>query len=566
MYRFQYEIFFWLLLFVPVMILIWYGFERFRKNRFAQIFSQANLQRLIDGSALSVFRKLPWLSVLAVILLIFALANFQKGTYEFDTARVRGTDILFALDVSKSMNAQDVKPSRMEVSKLLIKRLVDRSRGDKMGLLVFAGDATVLSPLSSDYLTLEEELDRVKPGMARVQGTSISNALDMASISFQNNQNEHKALVLITDGEDHEKGIKSKLKNLESQGIKVFTVGVGSENGATFIDPATGKLQTDRKGEEVVSRMNPEVIKEVATSAGGDYVFLRSINQATSDIDADLASLGTNLYDNNNFQKSKSFFMFFVVCAFVFLLLEYFLPLTVRRFTTVAVLLLAVFSSPSFAQSTTHDKAVQDLIYQGNELIKKKKYEDAAARYTKAIEKSPNDEVARYNLGTTQYLQQNAAEARNSYQQALELTQDPIEKAKTHYNIGNTNMLEKNWDAAIEQYKKSLLLNPNDENVRYNLAYAQKMKKNEKSKDQNQNKNQNSDQQKNKDQQKKDQQNKNAENKDQNKQQQPKPQPKSKMSKEQAERALQNLRNKSKDLKNGDTVDGRPIRVNEKDW
>ncbi len=589
MLRFQYEEFFWILILVPVMILLWSGFRRFREMRFSRFFSTENLSRVWDISGMRRRSMLPWLTIIAVVLLVFGLANLQKGSYEYDTSTVSGRDILYALDVSKSMNAEDVQPSRMEVSKLLIQRLINKSKGDRIGLMVFAGDATVLSPPSTDYYTVLEELQRVRPGMAAVQGTSISDALRVAAHSFEKNTNKYKSLVLITDGEDHEKGIDAQLKKLKSEGVDIYTVGVGSAEGASFIDPTTGQAQVDRQGHEVTSQMNPELIQDIAASADGDYIYLRSVSQATSDLRGDLAMAGANVYKERNFQKSKSYYLFFVIIAFVLLIMEWLLPRLSRPSQPMVLLLFGmVFSTTSYAQTTpmSHDDVLRE-VYEANKLLKKKKYDKAEEKYNTALQHESNNQIALYNLATNNYLQQNAAQAREGYERAASLTDDPVQRARTYYNIGNTHMLEKNWDAAIESYKKSLLLNPADENARYNLAYAQKMKKkdenqqNQNQQNQDQNQDQNNDSQDNKDQQNKSQNSKNQQNQQQNqkkeqqkdkqnkgdeqqKSQQPKPEPK--LSKEEAERALQGLRNKSRQKGQGDTAQGRPVRMREKDW
>ncbi len=558
MFRFQYENFFWLLLCIPLMILLYVLFDRKRRADFLKYFTPQNLKKVLQMPLNSLVLKTPWLLILGVVLLIFGMANLQSGKYTSGQAGGAGRDVLFVLDVSKSMNAQDVKPNRMDASKLLISKMVKKASHDRIGLVTFAGNATVVSPLSADYLTLLDELQKVKPGMAAVQGTSIASALEMGVRSFKNNQNQNKALVLITDGEDHEKGINSEVKKLKSEGVQIFTIGVGSEQGASFVDPETGQLQVDKNGQQVVSKTNPEVIKSIADQADGDYIFMRSISQASSDLVSGLATLGTNSYTESNFKQSHSYYLIFVILGMLCVLLETLVSYRILAPRAALAGVLLIVTSTAQAQSADEmPREVQLKLYKAGEQVKQKKYTEAETLYKEVLKENPKNFIANYNLATSQYQQKSAAGARQAYEASLQNTLDPNQKAQILYNIGNTYMLEKNWDSAIESYKKSLLINPNDENARYNLAYAQKMKKNDDQKKKKDKKDDKKDDQKKK--------NKDKE-KDKEKEQKPKPQPKPKMSKQEAEQALQQLRKKSRDFKKGDTIEGRPTNFKEKDW
>ncbi len=563
MLRFQYENYFLLMILVPLMIVVYQVYKTNRLKGFRKYFSLDNLKSLLTSPPGSILEKTPWLLVIGIALLVFGMANLQKGKYISGKSDTAGRDVMFVLDVSKSMNAQDVKPSRMDASKLLVNKLIKRASHDRLGLTVFAGNSTVLTPLSSDYLTLQEELQKVRPGMEAVQGTNIASALEMTQRSFKNNPNQNKAIVLITDGEDHEKGVQKQVNELKSEGVQIFTIGVGSKKGSSFVDVQTGKNQVDREGKEVVSKMNPEVIEEIAKQAGGDFTILRSVNQASSDLVDDLSKLGSNTYSESNFQQSRSYYLIFIFLGFLCLLLETLLSHGLIRYHKVVAAVVLTFVSQGVQAQTEKkmDRKVQKKIYKGNKEVEGKNFETADKLYSEVLEKQPDNPIANYNLATSKYLQKSAPDARANYTKSLQNTQDPAKKSKVHYNIGNTYMLEKNWDGAIEAYKQSLMLNPQDENARYNLAYAQKMKSNDKDK-------KNDPKDDKQDQNQKPQDNKDKKDKDMQKQDQskPKPQPQSKMSKQEAERALQNLRKKSEDFKKGDTIEGRPIQQNEKDW
>lgn len=578
MLRFQFENFFWLLILIPILVFIWIGYERLKKVKLSDFASISNLKRLVSFPDTGIRRSQVWLVLAALVMMIFAMANLQKGEYSPGQGQTRGTDVMIALDVSKSMNAQDVSPSRIELSKLLIQRLIKNTKTDRIGLLVFAGQADVLIPLSTDYISIQNALSGVQAGMSPVQGTSISSALQMAYESLDENKNKYKAVVLITDGEDHEAGINPNLNKLKSKGARIFAVGVGSEKGAEIIDPDTGKPKKDSKGNVVISKYNKDLIKSIAKKGNGDYIYMETLRQAANDLEADIDGIGSNVYASANFQKQASYFYIFVIIAFLLLVIENIMS-TVNHQSKTAWLIATLLISPIFSQaqvSKSKQKESLKMVYEGNKKVKDSKPKEASEYYLKALKADPDNSKASYNLATTEYLQQNASAARDLYQKSLNSEKDNLERAKTLYNIGNTYMLEKNWDGAIEEYKKSLILNPNDENTRYNLAYAQKMKKNDKNKNKNNKnnkddkKNQNKNNQDQKNQKKsgdKDKQDPKDGDKDKGKPKENKaPSKPQKLSKDQAERMLNALRNQEKKNKKGKKVDGKPVQVNEKDW
>lgn len=231
---------------------------------------------------------------LVLLLLILIIARPQVGSRIATNKEREGIETIIALDISNSMLAEDVAPSRLEKSKLLVENLMNKFSEDKIGLIVFAGDAFVQLPITSDYVSAKMFLDNINPSLIGTQGTDIGKALQLSMNSFTPNSKVGKAIILITDGEDNEGGAEEMAKQAQSKGIRVFILGVGSTEGATIPMSDGSELKTSN-GEVVKTRLNEEMCKQIATAGHG--VYLHVTNSSMAD-----AVLGREL---NKLQKGK---------------------------------------------------------------------------------------------------------------------------------------------------------------------------------------------------------------------------------------------------------------------
>lgn len=231
---------------------------------------------------------------LVLLLLILIIARPQVGSRIATNKEREGIETIIALDISNSMLAEDVAPSRLEKSKLLVENLMNKFSEDKIGLIVFAGDAFVQLPITSDYVSAKMFLDNINPSLIGTQGTDIGKALQLSMNSFTPNSKVGKAIILITDGEDNEGGAEEMAKQAQSKGIRVFILGVGSTEGATIPMPDGSELKKSN-GEVVKTRLNEEMCKQIATAGHG--VYLHVTNSSMAD-----AVLGREL---NKLQKGK---------------------------------------------------------------------------------------------------------------------------------------------------------------------------------------------------------------------------------------------------------------------
>ena len=263
------------------------------------------------------------------VLLIIAASGPRIGS-RLQEVEHKGREIIIALDVSNSMLAEDIKPSRLERSKQMINRMVDRMSNDKIGLIVFAGDAYTQIPITDDYPSVKMFLSGAGPDMVSKQGTAIGSAIHLAVRSFSSDKEERmagasvpsQAIVVITDGENHEDDAVGEASRAAEKGIKVYTVGLGDPNGVPIpLSPGSSATRRDRDGNVVVSKLNEKLLKEVATEGRGAYIPGDRINSLIDELDKlERAELKTRV-----FAEFAERFQYFAGFALLFLVLEFFI-------------------------------------------------------------------------------------------------------------------------------------------------------------------------------------------------------------------------------------------------
>ena len=240
-----------------------------------------------------------WLLEAALALLLVMLARPQFGKSISQEKRA-GIETIIAIDVSNSMRAVDkdidTSLSRMDRAKMLVGKLIDKLDDDKVGIIVFAGDAFVLLPITNDYVSAKMFLNDIDPSMIRNQGTNLAEALEMANISFTQNEHVGKAIRVITDGEDHEGSAIEAAKDAHDNGRTVYVLGIGSTRGTLVPDPSSGHFMIDNTGNEVMSKLNEQMCKDVASAGGGAYIRIDNVSSALSKLNGSL----------NKMEKSES--------------------------------------------------------------------------------------------------------------------------------------------------------------------------------------------------------------------------------------------------------------------
>lgn len=566
MFRFESPIYLYLLVLIPLLALIRYLSYRNQKKRFRKFGEPSLLKALMPD--VSRFRPSVkfWILQGALALLIVMLARPQMGTKINHEKRV-GIETIIAMDISNSMRAEDIVPSRLDRSKMMVENLVDHFTNDKIGLIVFAGDAFVQLPITSDYVSAKMFLSSIDPSMMASQGTDIARAIEMASHSFTQEEGIGKAIVVITDGEDHEGGAVEAAEAAKKNGMRVYVLGVGSTQGAPIPVPGTGNYMQDNTGNTVMSALNEDMCKQVAQAGGGAYIHVENNSAAQEQLDNELDKLAKKETSTAVYSEFDEQFQAFGVLALLLLILEICIfdrrnPLLkhVSLFgkRKVAVMLLFLTALSVTAQTD------RQYIRQGNKLFRMGDYPNAEVSYRKAIEQNPKNPQASFNLGNALMAQKKDSAAVTQFENASRLETNPLRKAQSFHNIGVICQTHKMYGEAIEAYKSALRLNPNDDETRYNLVLCKHQK--QKQDQQKQNQGQNNDDQK-KDNQKKDDQQKdqNSDKQDDKKQQE---QQKPQMSKDNAEQllnaAIQNEKQTQDKLKKAQQQPQR--RANQKNW
>ena len=289
MFRFENPAFLYLLLIIPVIIVIRLLEMRKRKLKLRKFGDLSLLKQLMPDVSSSRKSLKFWLMIAALALLIVMLARPQMGT-KISQEKRKGIEVIISLDISNSMRAEDVVPSRLDKSKMLVENMVDNFTNDKVGLVVFAGDAFIQLPITSDYVSAKMFLQNTDPSLIATQGTDLAGAIELSSKSFTQQDKVGRAILIITDGEDHEGGAIEAAEKARKNGIRVFVLGVGSTKGSPVPD-GNGGYMKDNSGQEVISALNEEMCKQVAQAGGGAYIHVDNTSLAQRQLNDELTKL-----------------------------------------------------------------------------------------------------------------------------------------------------------------------------------------------------------------------------------------------------------------------------------
>lgn len=322
--RFANQDILWLLALVPVFIFAFVWYTKRKRRQLAEFGDPKLMETLMPNA--SRIRPVVKFSIVmvALTLLIFAAARPQFGQTE-RTEKRQGIEAIVALDISNSMLAEDVAPNRLDRAKQMLSKLMDNMVNDKVGLVVFAGDAFVQLPITCDYVSAKMFLNSIKPDLIKTQGTAIGAALSTSIRCFGEQSDASRAIILITDGENHEDDAVAVAKRAKEAGIHVLVVGIGKPEGSPIPVPGTNNYIKDRQGNVVVSRLNEEMCREIAQAGGGIYVRCDNTNTATKAIQKELDKLGTQEIETQVYTDYNEQFQSFALIALLLLVIEFFI-------------------------------------------------------------------------------------------------------------------------------------------------------------------------------------------------------------------------------------------------
>lgn len=324
MFRFAHIELLWLLAVIPVFVAAYIAYTR-RKRHQLEAFGDAELMEQLMPNASRVRPTVKFSIVMvALAFLIIAAARPQFGQSE-RTEKRQGIEAIVALDISNSMLAEDVAPNRLERAKQMLSKLMDGMVNDKVGLVVFAGDAFVQLPITCDYVSAKMFLNSIKPELIKTQGTAIGQALSTSIRCFGEQSEASRAIILITDGENHEDDAVAVAKRAKEEGIQTLVVGIGKPEGSPIPLPGTNSFRKDRSGNVVVSKLNEEMCREIAQAGGGIYVRCDNSNTATKAIQKELNKLATQEIETQVYTDYNEQFQSFALLALLLLVIDYFI-------------------------------------------------------------------------------------------------------------------------------------------------------------------------------------------------------------------------------------------------
>ena len=325
MFRFANIELLWLLLTIPFFVAA-YIWITLRKRRQLKEFGDAELMETLMPNASRVRPNIKFsILMVALALLIIAAARPQWGTEE-RTEKRNGIEAMVALDISNSMLAEDVAPNRLDRAKQMLSKLLDNMVNDKVGLVVFAGDAFVQLPITCDYVSAKMFLNTTKPDLIKTQGTAIGKAIQTCVRSFGERNEASRVIIIITDGENHEDDAVAAAKQAREEGIQVMVVGIGKPEGSLIpMSPGSNNYRKDRSGNPVVSRLNEEMCREIAKAGEGIYVRCDNTNTAMRAIQKELDKLGTEEFETQSYTEYNEQFHSFALIALLLLVIDFFI-------------------------------------------------------------------------------------------------------------------------------------------------------------------------------------------------------------------------------------------------
>lgn len=325
MFRYEYPDHLYLLAAVPLLALLVTVFWFWRKNALAKL---GKVERVMPGFSGIRFWLKNGILAIALILLAIAWANPQRGMKK-QTATQRATDIFIALDISQSMLCEDIAPSRLDLAKVFAQKLVQALEGERIGLIFFAGNAFLQMPLSTDYSFTIQSIQSAEPDLITEQGTAIGAAIKVAQQSYSSEPGGGRAIILITDGEDHDEEAEDAAKNALDDGIVIYSVGAGTIGGGPIPTGGIGNSQykRDEAGEIVRTRMNEVLLHKISSEGGGQLYNISQGDAAVSALKREVSNLQKRELEVRSYAEFESWYQWFLLPALLLLALDYFVSL-----------------------------------------------------------------------------------------------------------------------------------------------------------------------------------------------------------------------------------------------
>ncbi|MGQ9730417.1 MAG: VWA domain-containing protein [Candidatus Zipacnadales bacterium] len=470
----------WLLAALP--LLTWLSWRALRKRREAiEIFaSPALADRLIVGLLKEGAGARSALLIVVFGLLIIAAARPKLGM-RLERVERRGADILVAVDTSDSMLAQDALPSRLEAAKREIMGLISRLQGDRIGLITFSTEAFLYCPLTCDYDAAALFVESIDEHITSGAGTALASALEEAGRAFTAGEGGEQVLVLVSDGEDWGRGAIEQARSLRQRGVRIYAIGIGGTEGAPVpqYDTEGRMVGTLRhEGKVVVSRLNEQALRELATVGNGKYFKGGTADHGAAAVYNHLTTLEAGRTGHYTFRTYAERFQWPLGAALLLMGAEFVMRIRPRRWPRLRLmprgLLLLGLCCLLLGSGFSLFLTAAMLCRSANRLFHEGKFAEALRKYTRALDLEPGNPLLEFNAGDALYRQAQYEQARERFAKAA--AADLRLAGHAHYNTGNSYLSEGNLEAAIEEYKNALRCNPSDSLAKRNLEIALRRK------------------------------------------------------------------------------------------
>lgn len=336
MFRFEHTEFLYALVIVPVLLIIYLLNVRWKKKKLLQFATQNRIPEIFKDFSIEKKVTKIILFLLSIILLTIAIANPQMGS-KIEEVNREGIDLMVCLDVSNSMKAEDLYPNRLDHAKRAISKLIEQLRDDRIGIIVFGGEAYVQLPITTDFSAAKLFLESIDTDIIPTQGTNIAAAIETAMVSFDPKSVSGKAIIIITDGENHEEGALEMAEKAKAAGIRIFTVGMGSPEGSPIPVYQNGKpigYKKDKENNTVITKLNEVMLQQLAMSGNGTYVRATNSQTALNSIFSAINKMDKQSFGTQMYRDYESRFQLFLAPALLLLIIEIFISTNKSKWWT----------------------------------------------------------------------------------------------------------------------------------------------------------------------------------------------------------------------------------------
>ena len=460
-----------------------------RQHKLRLFFFSKEQQKVISQRNIKGMKLTKNICLALITILLGVSLLDPRGSSLSSDLQLEGMDIILVYDISRSMDATDVTPSRLEFAKNLGEQLIDSLAGNRIALVAYAAEAIRLLPLTTDSSSVELFVRELSTDMIGSQSTDVGKALDEALKNFKEDTLTHKAIILFSDGENLDGNVKSAIDNIKQQGISVFVIGVGTEQGGSIpiIDRRSGQstFMRDILGKDIITKLDAKYLQDLANQTKGEYVY--GSRTSITKIETLIDNIEKNPFGNNTVSYLEPQFRIFILLALLALILYLFLP-DKKWYKKLSLLIVFLFSVTPNYSLTTERKAYST--YQNGE------YSTALRFFQRSLVNNPQNTKAKFGEASTLYKLERNDRAEKSFL-SLTNSEDTQIAQQSIFNAANTKVQRKEYDEALDLYKKVMSENPSDSrlykkalnNYIYTRALQQQQQQQQQQEDQNKDKN-----------------------------------------------------------------------------